>query len=364
MLRRLLAGFRGKADVEDRSGPDPDLAPVASAARCEAPVLPSLPEGRARRLNVRFHTRFNRCNFTCEYCIAGQGDPSDPRLAVPWDGSNYLPIVAALTRLPHPLNVRIGVGGEFFLSPLLIEGARDLSLSPNVESVNLITNLGFPSRSYRRWFADFDRSKLALVASYHPTQVADFRAWCATAVDLAGEVDLCVCMVAHPDRIADLESSIPALRNEGLSVFVQPFIGYLGGRTYPESYTAEEKDRLRRLVFSRHDWEFLVEGKRPGLCNAGHTSIYVDLTGVVRICGMPIRGPVPVGNLLTGEPLRLYDGPRPCTATDCRCDTENMNTEVFRLHYRHTGLNQHRYEYRFLDLAREVPGWGEWEISY
>jgi hypothetical protein len=317
-----------------------------------------------RRLNVRFFTYYNICNYRCAYCIAGQGDPSDPRLQVNWDGRNYLPIIEALTRLPFLLNVRIGVDGEFFTSPLLIDGARRLSHSPNVEGVNLITNLSYSAERYRAWFADFDRSKIALVASFHPTEIRDRQLWLETALALARETDLSVCMVAHPERFEDLAEAVPAFRSQGLTVFVQAFIGVYRGRLYPEAYSAQERDFLRPLFYSRHDWEFLLVGKRPGLCNAGFSSVYVDMTGTVRICGMKINGPLPVGNLLSGEPLQLYKGPRPCTAQDCRCDTENMNTVQFSQFYEMTGLNQHGYRYRFGGLAAQLPSLDEWRIEY
>ena len=201
-----------------------------------------------RRLNVRFFTFYNICNYRCAYCIAGQGDPSDPRLQVNWDGSNYLPIIEALTRLPYLLNVRIGVDGEFFTSPLLIDGARKLSHSLNVSAVNLITNLSYSAERYRAWFADFDRSKIALVASFHPTEVRDRESWLETALALAGEASLSICMVAHPERFEDLAEAVPAFRARGLTVFVQPFIGRYRGRLYPEEYSAEERAFLRPVL--------------------------------------------------------------------------------------------------------------------
>ena len=79
---------------------------------------------------------------------------------------------------------------------------------------------------------------------------------------------------------------------------------------------------------------------------------------------MLIDGPLPVGNLLNGEPLQLYGGPRPCTAKNCRCDTENMNTVQFSQFYEMTGLNQHAYRYKFGALSADLPSLDEWRIEY
>src|SRR3954453_16251169 len=110
-------------------------------------------------LNVRFLTNFNVCNFRCEYCIAGQSDRDDPRMKEHFDVARYRLLLQRIGALPYALNVRIGVRGELFLSPEMIDGARELSTRPNLRSLNLITNLGFSAARYQRLLQGFDTSK-------------------------------------------------------------------------------------------------------------------------------------------------------------------------------------------------------------
>ena len=264
-------------------------------------------------LNVRFLTNFNLCNQRCGYCVAGQADPDDPRMQERFDSAAYFEILRRLAALPHQLNVRIGVRGEFFLSSELIAGARELTQRANVRSVNLITNLSFSAAKYRRLLEGYDLAKVALVASLHPSEIRDEDAWIDNAVEVAGFTDLVACMVAHPDLLGGLAERLAKMRARGLEVFVQAFKGDHAGRAYPAAYTCQERELLRSLFYSNHDFEYMLEQKRPGLCNAGHKSLFVDMTGLVRICGMRIVGPRPLGNLLAGDPIQLYDAPRPCT---------------------------------------------------
>lgn len=312
-------------------------------------------------INVRFYTDFDVCNYSCPYCIAGQNNKRDTTSR--WDPTNFITIIRGLARLPQRINVRLGVGGEFFLNQTLIEGARLLSLAKNVRSLNLITNLSFPIERYEKSFLDFDQSKIAIVASYHPTEIKDKQGWFETALYMNKSFDFAAVLVAYPPLIKDLPAIRDQLNSEGIEVFVQGFIGNYEGREYPAAYSEEEKQVLREVFYSRHDYEFFVRVKKPGLCNAGYRSFYVDMSGLVRPCGMGSNSPV-LGNLLIDTRIQLFDGPRPCMFDSCLCDTENLNTVIFEQHYIRSGLNQHKFVYRFRDEAKTMPKMDEWEIEY
>jgi hypothetical protein len=51
----------------------------------------------------------------------------------------------------------------------------------------------------------------------------------------------------------------------------------------------------------------------------------------------------------------LNDSPTQCPFATCQCDTENMNTVLFRQNYRLTGINQHKYAYRLKSKAKGNP---------
>jgi len=128
----------------------------------------------------------------------------------------------------------------------------------NVESVNLISNLGFSMRNLAAMLEGFVYEKLAIVWSFHPSEVRDTREWIETARFLNGISDFAVVIVAHPPVIGRLASMKAELTESGLTVFVQSFRGRFGGRSYPEAYTETERRALRDLMSSEYDYEYTV----------------------------------------------------------------------------------------------------------
>ncbi len=330
-------------------------------------------------LKIRFFTSYKRCNLACEYCVTterndapletrSQRQPSigsrifrtlvNPRRALAtaaaivrnptallaakapavWDEKSYGSIIRHMAELPYRLDVRIGVGGELFTSKALIAGARELSHSGNVIAINLISNLSFSYQQYLKMFQGFEIAKVALVASFHPTQVKDANRWLETALRMKEMVDLAVVVVGWPPVLAQLPEIKASFEAQGISVFTQAFQGWFAGRKYPEAYSKEELSILEEIFYSRHDYEHMVQLKRPGSCFAGSDYVLIDINGDVFRCGGTSE---PLGNIFDG--FALLAGPRSCPSRACWCDTENLNTKAFREHYRMTGLNQHKY---------------------
>lgn len=315
-----------------------------------------------RPINVRFFTDYPVCNYKCPYCVAGHAPP-EGRGPSPWDEERYLRIIDNLCALPFPINIRIGVGGEFFISKVLVEGARRLAKSDNVTSLNLITNLSFHPKQYARILGDVPAHKVAMVASFHPTEVKSEDAWIANAKELSTYYDLVTMSVAYPPSLHRLPELKKKFEAAGVDHFIQPFIGDYEGKTYPQAYTEEERQIIRDVIYSRHDYEFLLNLKRPGLCNAGFKYLFIDPMGLVQPCGGAQHGK-PLGDLSASPDITFLDGPRPCPAMACQCDTENINTLAFEGHYKWTDKNQHRFAYRFADEAKASPWMDEWKVDY
>jgi MoaA/NifB/PqqE/SkfB family radical SAM enzyme len=313
-------------------------------------------------INVRYVTDYPKCNFACKYCIAGHGEVTKGRERF-WDAGRYKAIVDNLTKVDAKLNVRLGVAGEFFLDKKLIAGAKLLSNSDNVESVNLISNLSFKYKQYMKLMSGFNLAKTAMVASYHPQEVKDHDLWLETAVKISESMDFAIVMVAFPEILEDLPRYAAIFESAGLEVFVQPFIGNWQGVLYPGGYTEEQEAMIKGLMYSRHDYEFLLKLKKPGLCNAGHKSLYISPLGKVFPCGMGSY-PKPIGDLSESPEIEFSDGPKPCPFSKCQCDTENMNTVQFENYYDRDSLNQHRYNYKFEQDAAEQPSLSEWNVAY
>ena len=331
------------------------------------------------RLKVRFGTGWDLCNYDCEYCVTHQpiGD-NEEKASLPiltrisnnitsptavaakvaaigkkitgqsaetevaqWDEEKYLRVIDRFSELPYSMDVRIGVGGETFINKQVVEGARRLSNHENTHAVNLISNLSFSFKQYEKIFQGFDLSRLALVCSFHPTEIKDVDQWIATAVEVNRVVDLAIVLVAWPPLLPTLAENKKRLEDEGLEVFVQAFHGWNEEKKFPESYSQEDRELLKSVFYSDHDFQHMVELKQPGDCYAGVDYIYVDINGNISRCG---TYKTPMGNLF--DDLNLMDAPAMCPGTECWCDTENLNTAAFRETYQLVGLNQHKYKLR------------------
>ena len=291
-------------------------------------------------INVRFFTDFPHCNAKCAYCIAGHGQQQEASEV--WDAERYRAIIANLCCLDFHINIRIGMSGEFFVSKPLIEGALRLSHAQCVKGLNLITNLLLPFEKYRDVLAPFATKKLAIVASCHPSEITNMDEWISTARKMADRYDLMTMFVAYPPHLAELPALKWRLEAAGLETFVQPYIGIYNGRSYPEHYTEDERKLIRGMMYSRHDTEYLLDLKQPGLCFAGSKFIFVDPVGRVYPCG-GAHHCQQIGDLAHSPVVVLGDSPVQCPAKTCQCDTENVNTVDFSMNYELSGLNQHRY---------------------
>jgi hypothetical protein len=89
----------------------------------------------------------------------------------------------------------------------------------------------------------------------------------------------------------------------------------------------------------------------------------VSAQGEVFPCGMG-EYREPLGDLSRSPDLLLRDSPVPCPFQTCQCDTENYNTVMFESYYKLSGKNQHKYEYRFKDLAQKDECFAEWNVQY
>lgn len=340
--------------------------------------MASPPNTPAKRIKVRFGTGWDTCNYHCEYCVTDQpiGDNEDKPASLPiitrigngladprkivnkvasvgraltghkvpdnqteWDPEKYLKVIDRFAELPYEMDVRIGVGGETFINKTVVEGARRLSNHDNTFAVNLISNLSFKYHQYQKIFQGFDLSKLALVCSFHPTEIKNVDTWIDTAVQVNQDVDLAIVLVAWPPLMESLRANKQRLEDRGLEVFVQAFHGWHDAKKYPEAYEDSDREILRSVFYSKHDYDHMVDLKQPGMCYAGVDYVYIDINGNVSRCGTYKQ---PIGNIF--DEMRLLSEPAACPGPECWCDTENLNTVEFRETYRLLGRNQHKYE--------------------
>jgi len=307
------------------------------------------PEGDAaevRRLRVFFVPGYDRCNYRCPYCITGL----DHARRQEWDSSHYLPVIESLAALDAFLDmVELGVGGEPLTSRTILEGVRRLCLSPRVGVVNLVTNLFSGADDLRAWLGELPAGKLALACTYHPSNAGDLGAFLDKVCFVRDcGVEVVAGCVAYPPNlplVAEMKRRCDAL---GLPLFVNAFFGEHDGKQYPHGYSDDEREFLRPLVYSEHDFEYLFvpRNTRGETCGAGCSAVMVAPNGDCFRCSHEYNdGWPPLGNLLRDGGLRLLSEYLPCPADHCFCTAETVNTLHFEERYEH-GRNFRLYRRR------------------
>lgn len=312
-------------------------------------------------LSVRLPNYFRPCNFHCPYCTADIG-ANNVRYRWPYR-ENHRRIIENLLATPYRLAIRLGPAGEFFLSKELVADARYLTQQDKVDTVDLITNASLKRSFYEKAFEDFDLSKVSMTVSYHPTEIEDADTWKETVRYFRDNMAVGIVLVAYPPLMHLLPEIRKGLLDLDVPIFVNGFIGSFDGAKYPFAYSRLENQLLKSLSYSRHEYEFWINGRKPGLCRAGMTSIFVDIAdGSVYSCGYPVRHRL--GELLSGPNFELLSTPTPCGNRLCMCDSENYNPVVFDKHYEKTGPGLRQYRYRYAEDARKDPALDEWVIDY
>jgi len=296
-------------------------------------------------LRVRYQPKYRYCNYSCSYCIAGHNNKGI--LKREWNPDRYDAIIQGIYQLPYKIDLRLGLGGEIFTSEHIMRSVISMTEKEKTHCVNLISNLSLRKDRLTEFLERCDCSKLAMVTSYHPEQVERLEDYLENVRLLKNyDVPVTVVMVALPSAFKEIERMSEVCKGEAIHFFLQPMIGKYNKKRYPKAYTGEERKFLERYFYSEHDYEYMVEMKKPGLCFAGVDFIHIDNIGRCFQCCVSSKY---IGNILRGK-IRLDEFPAFCPLRRCQCDTQNINLVDFRLKYEHFTLNQHIY------IARDRTG--------
>ena len=119
--------------------------------------------------------------------------------------------------------------------------------------------------------------------------------------------------VMYPPLVGVFEKHRTWLAKHGIVVTPKPFMGTFGGRLYPESYTEDERELIRRYARGATRTR-RIPNYRGRRCNAGSRLVRILEDGNMTRC---VTDTTSLGNVFTG--FRLFDEPRPCTVTRCPC---------------------------------------------
>jgi MoaA/NifB/PqqE/SkfB family radical SAM enzyme len=265
-------------------------------------------------LSILYRGPLSSCNYACAYCPFAKHAETAAELAN--DRSALDRFVAWVAEHPeHEISVLFTPWGEALIRRWYQDALVRLTNLSCVRRAAIQTNLSCALD----WIDGCDKNRLALWATYHPTEVERGR-FVAKCMELRRRgVRFSVGMVGLKEYAAEAG----ALRRD-LPADVYLWINAYKDR--PEYYGEED---IRH--FTEIDPLFPVNNQRhPSLgriCRTGHTVIAVDGQGTIRRCHFIKE---PLGNLYENDLVAVL-APRPCTNATCGCHIGYVHLEYLHL---------------------------------
>jgi hypothetical protein len=264
-------------------------------------------------LTILYRGPLASCDYDCPYCpFAKRRDSRAQLLADRAALERFTTWVAACG---HPVSVLFTPWGEGLVRPWYRRALTELSHRPHVERVAIQTNL-----SQRvNWAAAADPARLALWATYHPSQVPLGRFLSRTRelteLGIRHSVGI-VGLPAHLNDAVRLRRELPA----GTYLWVNAAEGHAYTDAEAAKWTAI--DPLFAWSRERH-----VSRGRP--CRTGDTVVSVDGAGTVRRCHFV---PAVLGNLYDGSFRAALRPHPPCPLESCDCHIGYVHLVPLRLY--------------------------------
>lgn len=269
------------------------------------------------KLSILYRGPLSSCNYGCDYCpfakhtetrAEHKRDQAALERFVAWVGS----------RERDQIGILFTPWGEALVRKRYQDALAHLTTLPHVAKVAIQTNLS----CRLDWVERSDKQKLALWATFHPTQTtrARFLAQCHE-LNWRG-VRYSVGVVGMKEHASEIE----ALRQE-LSPDTYLWINAYKRR--PDYYSAEEIERFTAIdpLFPTNNQYHPSQGKA---CRTGHSVISVDGDGTMRRCHF-IK--TTLGNIYEpGFEEALYE--RPCTNATCGCHIGYVHMNGLKLYER------------------------------
>jgi hypothetical protein len=265
------------------------------------------------KYNILYRGPLSSCNYGCEYCPFAKHAESREELAK--DRAALERFVAWVGTQEHDqFGILFTPWGEALIRPWYQRALADLTQMNLVERAVIQTNLSCGLA----WIEDCRLDRLALWATYHPTEVS-LDAFVAKVYQLHERgVRLSVGVVGlreHFDAIRTLRSVLP----DEIYLWINAY------KRVPSYYSADETRELEGLdpYFPINNQHHASAGRE---CQAGETSFTVNGEGVMRRCHFV---GAPVGNIYSHE-WRMGLRRRLCPNATCSCHIGYVYLEPLR----------------------------------
>jgi len=278
-------------------------------------------------LSILYRGPLSSCNYACWYCpFAKHRERAEELAKDRRDLERFVDWVASHSE--RQFGLLFTPWGEALVRRWYRDALVRLTNLRHVRRAAIQTNLSCPLD----WVEACDKDRLALWATYHPTEV-DRARFVEKCRELRGQsIRFSVGVVGLKEHAAEIE----ALRRE------LPADVYLWINAYKDRADYYLEDDVRR--FEGIDPLFPLNNvrhpSRGRACRAGHTVISVDGDGTIGRCHFIKE---PLGNLYDPDfEKALY--PRPCTNETCGC-------HIGYVHLEHLGL----YEVFGAGVLERIP---------
>lgn len=263
----------------------------------------------------------NICNFKCEYCFSIRAHTSDPTVESP----KYPPqhIAQAFDKTGKKMRIYIS-GGEPFLYPRFIELCvlltknHRISINTNLSTSNIyeFSESIDPSRVYgiHASLHILEREKISngIEQFLHGVKHLQNKGFSVR-----------VEYVTYPPLFTRIKKDIQFLTEQGVkTVNVKVFRGRFAGKSYPDSYNAEERSLIEELAIDQREINILSTKNSflGNICSAGQRYFRMDEKGNLFRCNSSKKS---YGNLFEGNYI-FDEKPKLCPCEICKCPYEGM----------------------------------------
>ncbi len=252
------------------------------------------------------------CNFRCPYCWFYKGWAEAGRRNIYLSPQEWMVHWQRVYDKYGSIRIEI-TGGEPFIYPHFTELIKELS---RMHSVGITTNLSVEVEDFIK---EMDTSKVKVTPTFHPL-FADFDKFSRKMLLLKESgIGSHIFYLAYPPQIKFIKYYSDKFSNLGMPMEVLTFWGQYNGKSYPQSYTQEEKELIEPYLSCREEEKFQLEAKqvKGKLCRAGQVYANIKADGLAFRCGG--NDGEPIGNLFNNN-FKLLDEPSPCKSEFCLCN--------------------------------------------
>lgn len=267
------------------------------------------------RLSILYRGPLSSCNYGCEYCpFAKHHETKEEHAKDAEQLSRFVSWV--VTRSHHQISVLFTPWGEALIRPRYQQALSTLTKCDTVEKVAIQTNLS----CRLDWVEDCDKSKLALWATFHPTETArqKFLSKCLELVDRDVRFSVgAVGLKEHFDEIVALREELP----ESVYFWINAY------KRVESYYSNADVEFLSGIdpLFSINNQYHPSAGKS---CRAGSSVISVDGDGTIKRCHFICEK---VGNIYD-EAFEMALRESPCSNAVCGCHIGYVHMDELQLY--------------------------------